>query len=108
MAKETSPEYEDNSWALEKLIELCEVDPERGFETIEEILKLNSTDAVLARVAAGPMEDLLVRHGRRFIERIEQLAVVDATFRKMLGAVWKNNIPDDIWDRVKSVSGPTF
>ena len=40
---------------------------------------------MLAYVAAGPIEDLLVHHGAAFIERVEVAAGRDPIFRKMLG-----------------------
>ena len=50
----------------------------------------------------------LALHGTEFIERIEQLGSRDPIFRKLLGAVWQNNIPDDIWRRLKAVAGPSL
>jgi hypothetical protein len=54
------------------------------------------------------LEDLLVQHGPQYIDAIENLASHDEQFRKLLGALWKNNIADDVWVRLKRVAGPFF
>jgi Family of unknown function (DUF6869) len=94
--------------AMVRLAELVRDDPELAWPVILEIPRIDASDMMLANVAAGPLEDLLVNHGSEFIERVEALAKIDPVFRKMLGAVWKNNISDDIWARLKVVAGPTF
>jgi hypothetical protein len=70
--------------------------------------KAASTDFLLANIAARPLEDLLRFHGERFIDRVEEMTQSDPIFKKMLGAVWRNAIQDDVWNRVKAVAGPSF
>jgi uncharacterized protein DUF6869 len=94
--------------AMVRLGELVHDDPESAWLVILEIPRLDASDMILANVAAGPVEDLLVEHGNAFIERVEATAKSDPVFRKMLGAVWKRNISDDVWTRLKAVAGPTF
>jgi hypothetical protein len=103
-----SQAHNDNFWAFTTLSDLCESAPEQGWEFIEAIRRADGSDVILANLAAGPLEDLLVRHGPQFIERVEMLAASDPQFRKMLGALWKNSIRDDVWSRIQRVSGPTF
>jgi hypothetical protein len=62
----------------------------------------------LANLAAGPLEDLMVRHGSQFIASLEKLAATDGQFRKMLGALWENDINAEVWARIKRVAGPSF
>jgi hypothetical protein len=107
-AESGSHDYEENFWAFDKLYKLCDEAPDQGFEIIEEIVRIDSSDRILSNIAAGPMEELLVKHGSQFIDRVERLAASNDKFRKMLGAMWKNEISDDIWARVKRVAGPTF
>lgn len=107
-AKSGSHDYEDNFWAFAKLYSLCDEVPDQGFAIIEEIMRIDSSDIILANIAAGPMESLLAQHGQKFIDKIEQLAAADSQFRKMLGAMWQHNIEENIWTRVKRVAGPTF
>jgi hypothetical protein len=51
------------------------------------------------------MEDLLARHGAVFIERIESKAAQNPLFRHLLAGVWRNEIAQDIWDRVVAARG---
>jgi hypothetical protein len=95
-------------WASDRLYSLVHDEPELAWAIIRQIPQIDSSDWVLANVAAGPLERLLVCYGVQFIERIEMLAAQDPTFRKMLSAVWKNNISDDVWRRLKAVAGPSF
>jgi hypothetical protein len=101
-------ERSDYFWAFEKLSDLVRKEPEAAWTIIEVIRKLDSSDLILANLAAGPVEAILARHGEKFIERIEVLARQDPVFRKLLGAVWQNKISDHVWRRLKAVAGPSF
>ena len=95
--------------AFEQLYDLVCDHPEAAWTIIQELWALNQTDRMLAIIAAGPLEDLLCRHGSDFIERIEQLAEQDPILKKLLGAVWgRNRMADDVWRRLRAVAGPTF
>ena len=65
-------------------------------------------EAYERRLAAGPLEDLLVAHGAQFIDRVEALADHDAQFKKLLGATWQNAMPATLWSRIKAVAGPSW
>lgn len=88
-------------WAYTALDDLRHDDVERYWNIINEIKRLNDSDEVLLNLAAGPLEDLLANSGREFIGRCEVLAKTDDRFKLMLGMVWKNTIPDDIWTRIE-------
>jgi hypothetical protein len=61
---------------------------------------------ILAYVAAGPLEDLLVRHPYAFIDRIESLARNDAHFRRAMSGVWGwNSIPSELRTRLDTLLG---
>lgn len=107
-AEEESPERDDNFWAYNELAKFCDFEPERCFAVINLIRKCNPSDAVLANLASGPLEDLLTKHGDKFIDRIEQVAKKDAQLRKLLGAVWQNEIPDPIWNRIQTIAAPSW
>ncbi len=83
-------------------------DPERAWQLILAVLKQDQSDNVIACLAAGPLEDLLVYHGASFIERVEELAHVDQDFNRLLGGVWGNNIQEEVWSRVTSVRKETW
>jgi hypothetical protein len=94
--------------AYEKLHELVRNDPEVAWCLLQKMWKLDSSDKMLANIAAGLLEDLLNNHGKIFIERVENATHSDPIFKKMLGAVWQSNISEDIWERIRAVAGPTF
>jgi hypothetical protein len=92
-------------WTFDLLVDVAEKDPELCWRLIEAVVSRDSDEQVLAALAAGPMEDLLARHGQAFIERIESRAGQNPLFRHLLAGVWRNDIPQDIWDRVVAARG---
>lgn len=87
--------------AFEKMEDLVQDDPESAWLVIQEINSHEISEEVMACLAAGPLEDLLAKHGRLFIERIEIKAKTDKKFSHLLGGVWQSSMELDIWDRVK-------
>ena len=105
---EDSDERKGNFWAYNKLCDLEYNEPETCWKIIQLICRLDGSDVVLANLAAGPLESLLANHGNGFIDRIESLAQTDQQFRKLLGAVWQNNITDATWARIKAVAAQSW
>lgn len=92
-------------WTFDLLADAAEKDPELCWRLIEAVVARDSDEQVLAALAAGPMEDLLARHGPAFIERVESRAAQNPLFRHLLAGVWRNEIAQDIWDRVVAARG---
>ena len=80
-------------------------DPERGLVVINEILQSTDKDRDIQDLAAGPLEDLLVRHGSLIIDRVEELATSEEKFKHLLGGVWQNTMSDDLWSKVLAARG---
>lgn len=95
-------------WAWERLDDLCRTQPNSAWHVIQEIIARDQSDKILADVGAGPFEDLLVHHGASFIGQVESCARSNPAFKRMLGVVWKNAIPDDVWNRVKAIAPPSW
>jgi len=95
-------------WAWERLHDLVYKEPEEAWRIIERLPQIDTSDFMLASVAAGPVEDLLCYHGERFVDRIETLGLRDRLWRRLLGAVWKSTTPETVWKRIKVVAGPSF
>ena len=74
--------------------------PETAWEIILQIHRSEHSEWATVILAAGPMEDLLAEHGEKFIDRIKTEARRDPQFNYMLGGVWQNSTPDEIWARV--------
>ena len=105
---EKSIDYKVWFWAYSCLDELIDRDPLSSFEVIKKILEINETDIILSNLAAGPLEDLLCRHGNEVINHVVKSAKDSQRFKRLLGAVWQNSIPEPIWAQVKAVSSATW
>lgn len=90
-------------WAHAALDEVCDRDPERCWQLIERILEHDSSDFIIGNLAAGPLEDLLCRHGPQVIEAIERAALNCQKIRVLLSGVWRNVIDEDVWDRIQTL-----
>lgn len=108
LALEGTDAYRRNFWAYERMSNLCTETPETCWQLIHAIREIDDSDTILSNLAAGPLEELLVAHGEYFIERIEHLANKDEKFRKLLGVVWRNEIKDSVWERVRAVAAPSW
>src|SRR4051794_10245212 len=104
---EDSPARQEKFWSFERLWELVHDDPEAAWNIIQ-LIRQEGSELILSNLAAGPLEDLLVTHGDRFIDRIETLAEHDAQFKKLLAATWQNSMPAGLWKRIKAVAGPSW
>jgi hypothetical protein len=66
-----------------------------------ELIERAEDEAVLAFIAAGPLENLIAAHGAVLIERIESRAA-NKTFRRALSGVWgEGRISPDVLSRVR-------
>jgi hypothetical protein len=89
--------------AATKVSEISRTDPDGTLTFIFEVLRREPLPRVLANLAAGPLEDLLLYQGPAVIERVEALAARDERFRQLLASVWRNDIQQDVWDRVQAL-----
>jgi len=77
--------------------------PELAWEAIVAAIDQPRMEAHLGLLAAGPLEDLLSKHGAAFIDRVEALARANAKFAWVLGGVWQHTMPEPLWLRVQAV-----
>lgn len=103
-APENSAEREALSWAGDREYDLVREDPDQAWQLILKILQQDSSNEILEVLSAGPLEDLLAKHGERVIEKVESEARSNPSFATLLGGVWKNSMTDDIWSRVQDIS----
>jgi hypothetical protein len=91
-------------WEL--MYETVRDNPEDAWKAILKIQRSEPSAMILANLAAGPLENLLVSHGPQFIDRCEELARQDAKFRSVLDGVWGwTSMKKDIWERVCIATG---
>lgn len=92
----------ETQWAAEKVVDTALEDPGELWEIVMEVFRRDPPDDVLGVLAAGPLEDYLVRCGETAIERVERLAKADDKFRQLLWGVWQNAMPSDVWARLEA------
>lgn len=95
-------EYEQNWWAIEKVIDWrFDNEPELLWSFILAVHARDINGESFAHLAAGPVEDLLSDFGDDYIERVEALAASDARFKYLLGGVWQSTMSDELWRRLQ-------
>jgi hypothetical protein len=90
-------------WASDRLDYLVTYLPLRAWRVIFLIWSMDQSIKTMQILSAGPIEDLLAKHGDEMIGPIEAEAKRDPSFAKLLGGVWKNRMKDDVWNRVQAV-----
>ena len=95
----------DTNWAIDEIVEIGYKRPAELLPIVLAVLERTSDMDVLAVLAAGPLEDYLVKCGDAEIERIEALAASDDKFKNLLAGVWKNAMSNAVWDRVCACRG---
>lgn len=89
-------------WAFDALDHLVTTDPAHAWAVVLKILALAESDEqVLNNLAAGPLESLLIRHGRTVINWIEDEAHRNPRFKELLAGVWQSGVNELIWQRVE-------
>jgi hypothetical protein len=102
-SEEGSAEREALSWVTEREWDLVRESPEEAWSLILAVLQQDSSPQILEVLAAGPLEDLLAKHGAAFIQRVERQARADRKFALLLGGVWRNSMSEEVWSRVQAV-----
>lgn len=80
----TGPNYD----AVETIDELTRSDPDAAWPVIEMLIERAPTEEALAYLAAGPLENLLRKHGRVVATKIRAAAEQNAGVRAALSHVW--------------------
>ena len=98
-----SGNYHEAFWSYTLMDALVENFPEEALDAIRLILERDDSAEVIGGTAAGPIEQLLVSHGSRMIDAIEEEARANARFQYALGGVWKSDALPEVWKRVEAV-----
>jgi hypothetical protein len=77
----------EDRWAWSEVDDLIRHDAERGWEVTQVLVKKSTSDEALGFVAAGPLEDLLKKHGLAVIDRIEEECLENERLRMALSGV---------------------
>ena len=101
-----SPEAELLWWAYDELEQLISNHPFDALEIILAILEITKDGRTIASLAAGPLESLLVKHGKRVVERVIGHATTDPRFYELLQGVWGNSVDRDVWKAIEVLYKP--
>jgi len=100
---ESSTEHDKLFWAFGRLCDLCCDAPDEAWDVILCMLAQDHSPVILENLSAGPLEDLLAKHGPTIIDRVEAQARRDPWFARLLGGVWQNAMSPEVWTRVQAV-----
>ena len=90
------------SWDIESDYQYDD-QPEKLWKLILEIHAQDKKQTFVELLSAGPLENLLVDFGDKYIVNIEKKAKADPAFAFLLGGVWKSSMNDKVWERVQNV-----
>jgi hypothetical protein len=88
-------------WAHKRERYLIRWLPQKAWRVILIVWSMDQSPKTVQNLSAGPIEDLLVKHGGEMIPLVEAEAKGDPTFARLLGGVWKNQMTDEVWERVQ-------
>lgn len=100
-----SQEQEREFWSFETVWEMCQDDAAAAWQVILQIHARRPGEIVLANLAAGPVEDLLVHHGHTVLPWIERYCADAPDFVQVLEMVWRNDIAEEVWHRLQRLTG---
>lgn len=78
----------EDFWAYCEVSDVIRGDAERGWDLTLKLINKSTSDEALAYVAAGPLEDLLKKHGPGVIDRIEKECNANERLRTALSGVY--------------------
>ena len=98
-------ERDDNAMALfDYQWALAQEDPQRALALAIEIARIEEHPGMLAILAAGLLEDLLVAHGPDVIDAVEAEARSNARFRLLLSGVWISRFDPAVAERLAALT----
>jgi hypothetical protein len=79
---------EADRWAWNEVDDLVRYDPDKGWKVTYLLINKANSDEALGFIAAGPLEDLLKKHGPAVIDRIEEASQQNVQLQAALSGVW--------------------
>lgn len=101
-----NPDQSPDTWSSDCVSEIEQDYPDLLLHFVIAAADHCETVEDVAYLAAGPVENMIVRHGPNVIDRIERLAASSAKFAYLLSGVWGGSQADPkVWARVGKVVG---
>ena len=97
--------YKRFGWAVDELIDMAYQNPEKLWILIPNIINYDSSKKTLGAIGAGLIEDLLIYHGREFINKVIELASTNPAFKKALQYTFldSTDAPSDIISKLETL-----
>lgn len=94
--------YAEARWASDCEFEITHENPEHILPLAIAAIDACETLQDAAYVAAGIVENMMVKHGPRVISDVERLASKSAKFRYVLSGIWSqgDSIDKGVWERI--------
>lgn len=89
--------------AFATVSDMSAYDPDQCWRFLEIARNADLSDKDLAYISAGPFEDLMKRHGKDFIDRVEASARQDSRMRYLIATVWRAGMSNEIWGRLEGL-----
>lgn len=86
--------------AFEAVAAMSARDPDQCWRFLALARQAELSNSQLAFLSAGPFEDMMKRHGREFIGRVEAAAHTDPQMRVLVATLWRAGMSDELWDRI--------
>lgn len=102
MAEDVDDDPTGASMAITSVTFMADLDEQWGL-ILELIAESSDQENVLGAIAAGPLEGFLGMFDQQAIDRVEAEADRDPKFRRVLSGVWKNEMSDLVWERVRTI-----
>jgi uncharacterized protein DUF6869/uncharacterized protein DUF4339 len=96
-----NPEW---GWASDRMYGILDGAPEIAWEIIVELIDRAPSDGALSFFAAGPLQDLLSKDGRCFIDRVVWRSANNEQFRRAIGMLRGLGRVDEVWARVQAIA----
>lgn len=93
--------------AMDDIFDIAVNNPENLWELIIDIIRMDPPNTVQEILAAGLLEDYLVKCGSNNIDKIKEQSESDKMFSHLLGGVWKNKMSDELWNTVQECADKT-
>ena len=108
--KQGSPEHENRFWAWEKLNDSTDKNPEVAWSIITYILNSTDSSTVLDNLGAGPLEDMMCKHDRFTLTKIENEISSNSRLKECMSFVWLDSEDTDLYQEFYKLAGipPVF
>jgi hypothetical protein len=92
-------------WASDRMWHITRGAPDIAWEIVTQLIDVAPSDDALGYFAAGPLEELLSKHGPHLIARVEERARDNPKFLRALRCLNRLGMTDEVWDRVQRAAG---